>query len=125
MSKKARRVLLAVAVILFIYASVVSPTLPLRATYLVGSAAVGISVAVPSNSYNALAQQLIERDAELSRREAKIRDMEAQGGGVFSRLNATLAPYSLIVSCLLFLLVAVNYFLDWHRHRKRGYTISI
>ncbi len=96
----------------------------MRASLLVGSAAVGISVAVPSNEYNALAQELKEREAELERREALQREREAEYP--FSRLGSMLAPYSFVVSLFLFALLALNYFLDWRRARRtgRGYTIS-
>jgi hypothetical protein len=109
------------ATVLFGYAITSSPLVFSRASLLVGSAAVGLSAAVPTNQYNALAQELMERDAELDRREAMVRDAEARG--VWSEWNAMLAPYSLIASILLFVLLAFNYFLDWRRG-KRGYTKS-
>ncbi len=113
--------LLLVAVALAGYASVSAPLLPMRASLLLGSAAIGISAAVPSNPYNALAQELVEREAELDRREALVR--EAESRSVFWDFSALLAPYSFAVSFLLFALIALNYILDWRRSR-RSYTRS-
>jgi len=94
----------------------------MRATLFLGSAAVGISAAVPSNPYNALAQELVEREAELDRREALVREAETKS--TFWNFSERLAPYSFALSLILFGLVALNYVLDWRRSR-RGYTISV
>lgn len=119
--QRRRPALLLIAVALAGYASVSAPSLPMRASLFLGSAAVGISAAVQTNSDNALAQELREREAELDRREALIRDAEAESA--FWRISERLAPFSFLVSFILFALIALNYFFDWRRSR-RGYTKS-
>ena len=108
-----------VALVLLGYASYVSPPRELvsRAGEMLGSAAVGVAAGVPENPYNTLAQQLQAKEAELNEREAALRGNDAgtaQNDGFF---NEPMAVVSFFISIILFVLLLLNYYFDWHRQK--------
>ena len=74
------------------------------------NASVGMSAGVSANPYNSLAVELNAKEAELEDREAKLTS-QSHGGDM-------LGVYSLIMSCILLVLVAINFYLDMRRSRK-------
>lgn len=111
-----RRTAIVIALVLFIYAtSVASPkVLVLSTVSMLGSATVGLSAGVAPNPYNTAAEQLTEKQNELEAREALIKANE--GGSLTG--TRTLAAGSFIVSILVLVLVAMNYYMDWRRDRR-------
>lgn len=111
----------AAASLLLVYALIAaSPTTHfLNAQSMMASAGVGIFVGVEPNPYNTLAQQLEEKEAELSEREREVLALER---GVFADSSFvssnTMATYSLGLSFLLFILLGSNFYMDWKRGRK-------
>lgn len=77
-------------------------------------AAVGISASIAPNEYNSVAQQLAEKEARLNREQA---DLAAQQR---NNPSSRYAFYSLCVSILLFILVAINFYFDIRRGSTTG-----
>lgn len=86
-----------------------------RSSDFVASATVGASAAVEPNEYNTLAQQLGEKQNELSLRERELIARENE----LTKKNAgpaTLMPLiSFIISLVLAFLIALNFYMDWRR----------
>lgn len=121
MDKRTIRTIGAVASLLLVYALVfATPSTHLKNTQnLMASAGVGISVGVPENPYNTLAQQLAEKENELTLREEELAVLESRAKeSGSSESSQTLATYSLGLSALLFLLLAGNFYMDWRRGRR-------
>ena len=111
-----RRTAIVIALVLFIYAtSVASPKVLVQsAASMLGNASVGLSMGVAENPYNTAAAQLAAKQTELDAREALIK--AGEGGSVAG--TRMLAAGSFIVSILVLVLVALNYYMDWRRDRK-------
>jgi hypothetical protein len=83
---------------------------------------VGVTASVSPNQYNTLAEQLDAKEAELNQREAAL-NQQGSAVPITNGLNAIaqdrLGFYSLCVSVLLLILVAINFYYDV---RRRGMT---
>jgi len=80
------------------------------------SQAVGMNVSVPANPVNYLALQLEEKEKKLNRREQALNEQIVQS-------SAALHSNPLIVMMgsgigVLFLLIMINYYLDFRRRRE-------
>lgn len=104
---------------LFVGAVQVAPPemLVREARYMLSSAAVGMTVGVPENPYNSLALQLKLKEDELARREAALATPESKSDTFVSQPFAVL---SMCVSLVLFVLLLLNFYFDWHRERMRS-----
>jgi hypothetical protein len=77
---------------------------------------VGVSVGVPENEFNTLAQGIAQRQEELDERERDLAAREAQAaGGEQSFRRATLLLSA--ISFVLLVLILLNYFADWRRRK--------
>lgn len=103
------------------YASYVAPPRELvaRAPEMLGSAAVGVAAGVPENPYNTLAQELQAKEAELNAREAALRGTDAGTAAESGFFNEPMAVVSFFISIILFALLLLNYYFDWHREKQR------
>ena len=126
-NKNIMRLVSLTATALLVYAFVsASPSTHLQNTRdLLASAAVGITVGVPPNPYNSIAQQLEAKQNELSDREQRLAELEKSSKPVSGGAAGTndFATYSLGMSVLLFMLVAANFYYDWRRARKEQQKI--
>jgi uncharacterized membrane protein (DUF485 family) len=90
------------------------------------NAVVGITVGVAENPYNSLAQQIAEREGELTDRETELvaseRELREREDAI--AWKATLAVYSIGASFILFLLVGLNFYRDWQRTRVASNSSS-
>lgn len=110
-----------------------SPDVIVRRTIeMYSSAVVGVSLGIAENPYNQLAQQIAEREGELTERETTLVESEQALKDREDRLEwkATLAVYSMAVSLILFVLIALNFYRDWRRSSTAqvsapGYSIQI
>ena len=109
-----------VAVLLFAYSAVASPLMFARGSLMLGSAAVGLSAAVPINPHNSLAEDLAEREAALNAREAQLRSES----NTVQRFSEWLAPISLAASIVLFVLLAFNFYFD-RRRNTTSYRVRV
>ncbi|MBP9669338.1 MAG: hypothetical protein KBE09_03545 [Candidatus Pacebacteria bacterium] len=82
---------------------------------LLANATVGMQAGVLPNQYNALAQALSEKEAELAAREQQLSGVEVRRG-MFS--TNTMAVASFGVSVLLLVLVGLNFYFDVRRARR-------
>ena len=92
---------------------------PLKVSFFIGahiSRAVGMDISVPENPFNKLALQLKEKEQLLNLREADLSKREASATGGSNDLYLAILGGGVI---LLFLLVMLNYYLDYKR-RKLG-----
>ena len=104
----------------------VSFLLPISGT-VVGNArdnlasVIGVSAGVLPNKYNTLAQQLEETKQELDKREQKLIErkasLEVRASEGNTAQNKTVL-YGIAISSVLFILVVINFYLDWRRRRK-------
>jgi hypothetical protein len=78
-------------------------------------AQIGVSVGVNPNPYNALAQQLDEKERELAARE---RALDERSQSAAAHTMSDLDRSILVLLGLLFLLILLNLWLD-HRARQR------
>ena len=78
-------------------------------------AQIGISVGVPENPYNNIAQQLTEKERVLSEREQRLDTEIAQAE---ARAQSDLDRSILVILGLLFTLILLNLWLD-HRAREQ------
>ena len=74
----------------------------------------GITVSIPPNPFNMLAQQLAEKEKELGQKEATL---EAQTNEKQKSQNKILISIGALGS-ILFALIALNFYFDWRRRRK-------
>ena len=85
-------------------------------------AQVGTTVAVPPNEFNQLAQQLQEKEIDLSEREEALKKQEAtlelERLNVLNDKGNTLY-YLYVISSLLIVLIVVNYYLDYRRQKGK------
>ena len=96
-----------------------SPSLLVRSsTNIVASAVVGMSAGVAASPENALAQALAAKERELKEREARLVNQGRENAAAPSFFEES-AVYSFGLSILLFVLLAINYVMDWRRGRKR------
>lgn len=111
-----RRTAVVIALALFIYAtSVASPkVLVQNASMMLGSASVGLSMGVEPNPYNTASAELAQKQSELDAREARI--SASEGGSLTG--TRMLAAGSFMVSIIVLMLVAGNYYLDYRRDRR-------
>lgn len=118
--RKVQPVLFGVATLLLGYSLVQSsPSILVRSSAdLLGSAIVGVSAGVGQNSDNVLARQLAEKEAELLVRETRLESpiLRKSVTEVFFENSAL---YSFGLSSILFVLLIINYVMDWRRSRKR------
>jgi Na+/H+-translocating membrane pyrophosphatase len=111
-----RRSAILFALVLFMYATSVDAPSALVATArsMVGSAVVGMTAGVEPNPYNSAAGQLAQKQNELESREQLVRAYE--GGSLTG--TRVLAAASFLVSILVLVLVALNYYMDFRRGRR-------
>ena len=82
--------------------------------------AVGLTVSVPENPVNKLALQLKEKEDSLNSRELALNEREAQ---IDKQLQAQYNPVVIALASgivVLFVLILVNYYLDYRRRRKKN-----
>jgi hypothetical protein len=103
----------ALALLLFALSIDTPGTLARSAYAMLGSAGVGMYAAVDPNPDNTLAAQFAQKEAQLNARAAVL---GAQEGGSLTGTRM-LAAGSFVVSVLVLLLVALNFFMDWRRNR--------
>jgi len=77
---------------------------------MLANATVGVSAGVEPNPYNGVAQQLNAKEAELESREQAL-NSKTNGRG------DTLGLYSFLMSAILLVLIAINFYLDMRRRR--------
>jgi hypothetical protein len=113
---KLRVYLLLIITFSFLYLAGVNPV---KVSFFIGahiSRAVGMDVSVPENPFNKLALQLKEKEQLLNLREADLNKREASTADNRNDLYLAILGGGVI---LLFLLVMINYYLDYKR-RKTG-----
>ena len=103
----------ALAAFLFSYSILVdSPSRLTLSAENMFAGAIGAFAAVPANPDNTLASQLQQKERELDARESAIQLLEKR-----TQAN-TVATYSFILSISLFILLSINFYLDWRRSKK-------
>jgi len=85
------------------------------------ASSIGVTVGVPSNPFNTLAQQLQEKESVLIEKEKEIKQKEIalqeQTKGESAGQKRTLL-YILFGGALLLSLIALNFYLDYRRRRS-------
>jgi len=81
--------------------------------------AVGMSVSVPENPFNKLALQLEEKENSLNVREVELqkREQNLDSGGVPIDGQKNVIVLLMVGIIVLFILVLVNYYLDYQRRK--------
>jgi len=81
---------------------------------------IGVSLSVPENPYNTLAEQLSQKERELGKKEQMINEREvALSGGITVPNN--IIVYGAVISFILFVLVVLNFYLDWIRTKRPNF----
>ncbi len=81
---------------------------------------VGMTVGIPENPFNALAQQLEEKEEQLNEKELTLDQREAEmQGRLFSAGGNIILVLILVVIMLLFFLISVNFYLDYKERKTR------
>lgn len=94
------------------------PTLiAINTSSMLASVQIGTTASVEPNPYNTLAKQLSDKERLLDQRERDIAAQESSKSASSRSVSSDLALYSFIMSMVLALLVAVNFFLDLRRAR--------
>lgn len=88
------------------------------------SRAVGMSVSVPENPFNKLALQLKEKEDRLNNMESELNQREIE-----MAKNASSSQAKLIIGMgagliLLFILIALNFYLDYRRRQQSKLTFK-
>lgn len=107
---------LSLAVLAAGYAYVVSSPAGMAQQAMMSAASVSISAGVAPNPDNTLAAQFAAKEAELGQREAALAAREAESA---SDMRDRAGMISLAASIMLFVLVAMNFYLD---RRRWGFT---
>lgn len=81
--------------------------------------AVGVSVGVPPNQYNTVAQELDEWDKRLDRREQELNEREVLLRESGQTSSDTSSVYIMAIGFLLLLLIVINFVLDWKRFERK------
>lgn len=110
---------IAVALLLVALVSASPDIIARRSMEMFSNAVVGISLGVPENPYSSLAQQIAERQGELTEREIALVESERalKEREDAAAWKATLAVYSIGASFILFVLVALNFYRYWRQPR--------
>jgi predicted PurR-regulated permease PerM len=123
---------LAVGMLLVALVSASPDVIARRTLEMYTNALVGISVGIAENPYNQIAQQIADREGELTERETSLvaSEQALQRRENSIEWKATLAVYSMALSIILFILVGFNFYRDWQRSRVvqtsgPGYAIRI
>lgn len=109
--------ILVLAGLLFLYSllTVNVSVVAQSAQYMVASAIVGTSAAVPPNPYNTLDQQLLEKQTRLNEREAALAVRENSSNTLSSQ--DLWGVYSFVMSAVLVVIVGINFYFDLRRGR--------
>ena len=85
------------------------------------SSAVGIgsTASVPANPMNTLALQLKEKESKLDTREMQLDKRELDLKSESSILQNKIIWGMIVGISILFILILLNFFLDWHRKKTR------
>lgn len=75
-----------------------------------------LTVGVPANQYNTLAQQLSVKQLSLEEREEALKARETRFAGL--GLGDMFGLASFVLSIILCILVGLNFYMDWRRGRK-------
>jgi len=107
----------ALAAVLFSYSilSETPGTLAIHTRAMLGSV-VGASASVAPNPDNTLAAELKQKEDELAAREGRLNVAENE----IQNSRNDMAVYSFLLSGILFVVVGVNFYLDWRRGRTRN-----
>lgn len=97
---------------LFFVAEIANP-----ARFAHEASVIGVGAAVPPNEYNILAEELKRKEAELREREAALRSAP---GVLPARERDPLLAVSVAATIILFVLLVLNFYLDWRRGRDEG-----
>jgi hypothetical protein len=81
--------------------------------------AVGARAAVAPNEYNTLAQELVQREAQLGEREAQVATQNAVERSTANPSNIW-TLLSIALSLTVLVLVGINFYLDSRRNRRLG-----
>ncbi len=113
------RALFLIAVMLFGYSVThMSPSLLIQSsTDILATAVVSMTVGVGDNPDNVLARQLAQKEAELAAREERLSDPIVRKNSD-EPFTDRYALYSFGMSIILFVLLIINYVMDWRRSRK-------
>jgi predicted nucleic acid-binding Zn ribbon protein len=111
--------------ILFLLFLVVATSVVLEDVYKVGLhtlakyylAQIGITVSIPPNPFNILAQQLKEKESTLSAKEQEIQQKETLLKEQEREKKDKIILYFSLVGVVLLILVLVNFYLDYRRRR--------
>ena len=118
-------VALPIATALFVFSVSIAPVQDLipTATTMLAGAVVSVSAGVASNPDNTLQAQLLQKKNELDTREAQLSERERNTTDKPVSSNNSLALYSFLLSLALFILVAINFYMDWARGKKGERTV--
>lgn len=86
-------------------------------------APVSLTASVFPNNYNTLAQQLRQKEDALSGKENELRIKELSLQNTITKERNKLLFYFGAGGAILFLLIIYNFYLDYKKSKKRGFTI--
>jgi len=95
--------------------------------FLAQIGSIGINVGVAPNQYNTLAQQLEEKEEALNAREQELKSRIAaieRESSALSGSDAQSYGYFAFGGASLFLLILLNFFLDYHARRRAEISSS-
>lgn len=118
----------ALAVIFLGYAALTSSPASISRAAEDTLAAVGLAASVPANPYNTLAQQLSDKQTQLDQQAAQLAVQEKNNMSAATSASDRLGFYSLCISAALFILVAINFYLDIRRREEgpgRKFSIDL
>lgn len=85
----------------------------------VGSA-IGVTVSIPSNPFNMLAQQLAEKESTLGEKEKELQQKEAALEAKTNekqRSQNRILTYGGVFGAVLFALILANFYFDWRKRK--------
>jgi len=87
---------------------------------LLAQVGIGISAGVPENQYNAVAEDLRNKELELMLREERIKNQENSS----NRRDEGLLTMTHVMTSLLAALIAVNFIFDYKERQKNDFAFS-
>lgn len=118
----------AIIAVLAIITALQSPGIPTdglkKLVYQNIASVIGVTAGVSSNQYNQLAQQLAQKDLEISSRERELIERERlineeYQATIFRTQNGVFYAIS-FAALILLLLILLNFYLDYFREKKKS-----